>query len=91
MYIQDDGSGLLPEIPRRSNAGFFFARNNEVTRSFFHDFVMSGAKILQLTNERRLFNQILNDYSSLYGLRIWTFPDYGVFPLALFSIGERNT
>jgi hypothetical protein len=80
MYIQDDGGGLLPDIPRRSNAGFFFARNNEVTRSFFHDFVMSGAKILQSSNEQMLFNQILNEYSSFYGLRIWTFPDHGEFP-----------
>jgi hypothetical protein len=80
MYIQDDGSGMLPQQARRSNAGFFFARNNEVTRSFFHDYLMAGDKILQGGNDQSVFNVILNEYSSLYGLRIWTFPDFGEFP-----------
>jgi hypothetical protein len=80
MYIQDDGSPDLSQDPRRSNAGFFFARNNEVTRAFFHEYAMAGDKILQGGNDQTVFNVILNEYSSLYGLRIWTFPDYGDFP-----------
>jgi hypothetical protein len=72
MYIQDDGSRAIFYGPRSSNAGFYFARNNEVTRAFFHSYLMAGDHIVSHRNDQIVFNILLNEHSSMYGMRVYT-------------------
>jgi hypothetical protein len=72
MYIQDDGDRSPVYAPKSSNAGFYFARNNAVTRAFFHAFLLAGDFVLHQGNDQKMFNSLLNEHASVYGLRVHT-------------------
>jgi hypothetical protein len=72
MFIQDDGSRGIFYGPRSSNAGFYFARNNEVTREFFHSYLLAGDHVVAHRNDQIVFNILLNEHASMYGMRVYT-------------------
>jgi hypothetical protein len=76
FYVQDDGSNDLSYGPRSSNAGFYFARSNPVTRAFFQAYLAAGDLVLARGNDQVVFNSLICEHSSAYGLRIWTLSRY---------------
>jgi hypothetical protein len=72
MYFQDDGAHSRRYAPYSPNSGFYFVRHNEKTEYFFHSLLMSGDIIAQTGSHQNAMAAVLNEHSSLRGLRVKT-------------------
>jgi len=70
MYFQDDGSRALYYAPYAANTGFYYVRNNERTRYFFHSLLMAGDLIMSSYSHQIALNALLSEHISLYGLSV---------------------
>jgi len=70
MFFQDDGSRALFYAPYAANTGFYYVRNNERTRYFFHSLLMSGDLIMSTYSHQIALNALLSEHISLYGLSV---------------------
>ena len=68
MYFQDDGGHTTRFAPFAANSGFYYARNNDITRYFFTA-MLFGSVVTNDGNQSRM-NQVLAEFASLYNLRV---------------------
>ncbi|OEU20300.1 hypothetical protein FRACYDRAFT_182077 [Fragilariopsis cylindrus CCMP1102] len=70
MFFQDDGSRALFYAPYAANTGFYYVRNNERTKYFFHSLLMSGDLIMATYSHQIALNTLLSEHVSIYGLSV---------------------
>jgi len=70
MYFQDDGNHALFYAPYSANTGFYYVRNNPRTQFFFNALLMAGDLILSTSSHQIALIALLNEHTSLYGLRV---------------------
>jgi hypothetical protein len=73
VYFQDDGGHSLRYAPYSANTGFYFSRHNDRTRRFFSSVMMNTDLILQTKSHQQALIAVLNEHSSLHGLKIKVF------------------
>ena len=72
MIFQDDGARTLFFAPYSANTGFYFVRNNQKTKFFFNQLLMSGDSIFNSGSHQNVLICLLAEQASLYNLRIKT-------------------
>lgn len=81
VYFQDDGNHALFYAPYSANTGFYYVRNNERTRYFFNSFLMAGDLVVETRSHQIPLVALLQEHSSMYGLKIKIFSrDGDLFP-----------
>jgi len=70
MYFQDDGAHSTRYAPYSANSGFYFVRNNKRTRYLFTSLLYAGDQILESHSHQQALVQVMNEHSSLFGLRV---------------------
>mmetsp|Transcript_6501 Transcript_6501/g.9290 ORF Transcript_6501/g.9290 Transcript_6501/m.9290 type:complete len:591 (+) Transcript_6501:101-1873(+) len=70
MYFQDDGARGPRYAPYSANSGFYYVRNNEMTKYFFTSLLYSGDQILQCTSHQQVLIQVMTEHASHFGLRV---------------------
>ncbi len=82
MVFQDDGSRTWRYAPFSPNSGFYFVRNNPMTKYFFETFLRMGDMIQLAKSHQHVLNDLLIEFSSSKGLRVKVLRkgDENVFP-----------
>jgi len=81
VYFQDDGNHALFYAPYSANTGFYYVRANEKTQYFFNSFLMAGDLVIETRSHQIPLVALLQEHSSMYGLRIKIFSrDGDIFP-----------
>lgn len=81
VYFQDDGNHALYYAPYSANTGFYYVRNNARTQYFFNSFLMAGDLVQQTRSHQIPLVALLQEHSSMYGLRVKIFSRDGeIFP-----------
>lgn len=70
MYFQDDGARSARYAPYSANSGFYYVRNNDLTKYFFTSLLYSGDQILQCTSHQQVLIQVMTEHASQFGLRV---------------------
>eukprot|EP00979_Chaetoceros_neogracilis_P002960 scaffold493_cov258-Chaetoceros_neogracile.AAC.8 len=70
MYFQDDGAHTTRYAPLSANSGFYYVRNNQRTRYLFTSLLYNGDQILTSHSHQEALVQLMNEHSSLFGLRV---------------------
>lgn len=70
MYFQDDGAHSTRYAPLSANSGFYYVRNNARTRYLFTSLLYAGDQILQSKSHQEALVQLMNEHTSLFGLRV---------------------
>jgi hypothetical protein len=73
MILEDDGSRKAKYFPYSANGGFFFVRNNPLTRFFFSTFLRMGETIFSY-NDQSIMNKLISEFASSKGLRAKVIP-----------------
>ncbi|KAG7344701.1 nucleotide-diphospho-sugar transferase [Nitzschia inconspicua] len=74
MIFQDDGSRQTRFRPYSANSGFYFVRNNEITRFFFSTFLRMGDVIDSDHSHQSALTSLINEFASWKGLRVKVYP-----------------
>ena len=72
MLFQDDGARSLRYAPYSANTGFYYVRNNDKTKFLFRSLLYLGDMVLSMTSHQQALAALLDEHSSLTGLRIKT-------------------
>ena len=70
--VQDDGARSLRYAPYSANTGFYYVRNNDKTKFLFRSLLYLGDMVLSMTSHQQALAALLDEHSSLTGLRIKT-------------------
>jgi len=70
MYFQDDGARSPRYAPYSANSGFYYVRNNEMTKYFFTSLLYSGDQILECSSHQQVLIQVMTEHASHFGLRV---------------------
>jgi len=74
MLFQDDGARSLRYAPYSANTGFYYVRNNNKTKFLFRSLLYLGDMVLSMTSHQQALGALLDEHSSLTGLRVKTLP-----------------
>jgi len=74
MLFQDDGARSLRYAPYSANTGFYYVRNNDKTKFLFRSLLYLGDMVLSMTSHQQALAALLDEHSSLTGLRVKTLP-----------------
>jgi len=77
IYFQDDGNHALYYAPYSANTGFYYVRHNERTEYFFNAFLLAGDLVLSTHSHQVALITLLNEHSSMYGLKVKILPRDG--------------
>lgn len=81
IYFQDDGAHSSRYAPLSANSGFYYARYNQRTRYLFASLLYAGDIIIESDSHQQVLIQLMNEHSSLFGLRVKVFSrDTDEFP-----------
>ncbi|KAG7337290.1 nucleotide-diphospho-sugar transferase [Nitzschia inconspicua] len=69
MIFQDDGSRQTRFRPYSANSGFYFVRNNDITRFFFSTLLRMGDVMTSDHSHQSALVSFLNEFASWKGLR----------------------
>merc|ERR1719282_270602 len=72
MFFQDDGARSLRYAPYSANTGFYYVRNNDKTKFLFRSLLYLGDMVLSMTSHQQALAALLDEHSSLTGLRVKT-------------------
>ena len=72
MLFQDDGARSLRYAPYSANTGFYYVRNNDKTKFLFRSLLFLGDMVLSMTSHQQALAALLDEHSSLTGLRVKT-------------------
>eukprot|EP00804_Cyclotella_cryptica_P011471 CCRYP_016396-RA/>CCRYP_016396-RA protein AED:0.26 eAED:0.26 QI:45/1/1/1/0.55/0.6/10/2293/648 len=72
MFFQDDGARSLRYAPYSANTGFYYVRNNLKTKFLFRALLYQGDMVLSMTSHQQALAALLDEHSSLTGLRVKT-------------------
>merc|ERR1712194_684847 len=72
MFFQDDGARSLRYAPYSANTGFYYVRNNDKTKFLFRNLLFMGDMVLSMTSHQQALAALLDEHSSLTGLRVKT-------------------
>lgn len=72
MLFQDDGARSLRYAPYSANTGFYYVRNNAKTKFLFRNLLFMGDMVLSMTSHQQALAALLDEHSSLTGLRVKT-------------------
>jgi hypothetical protein len=70
MYFQDDGARTTRYEPYSANTGFYYIRYNKQTEYFLSCLIRLGDIVTQSSSHQQALHMVLNEHTSLYGLRI---------------------
>ncbi|KAL3922072.1 MAG: hypothetical protein SGILL_002402 [Bacillariaceae sp.] len=73
MVFQDDGSRQTRFRPYSANSGFYFVRNNEITRFFFSTLLRMGDVMTTDGSHQTVLVSLINEFASWKGLRVKVF------------------
>jgi hypothetical protein len=73
MFFQDDGNHAQFYAPYSANTGFYFVRHSDNTRHFFDSLLLNGDLILESKSHQLALIALLNEHTSLFGLRVKVF------------------
>ena len=68
--FQDDGGHSVRYSPFSANSGFYYVRNNRLTQHFMTSLLMAGDVIIATNSHQQAMIAVLNEHSSLYGLKV---------------------
>ena len=68
--FQDDGGHSVRYSPFSANSGFYYIRNNRLTQHFMTSLLMAGDVIIATNSHQQAMIAVLNEQSSLYGLKV---------------------
>ncbi len=82
ILFQHDGSGQPRYSPFSANSGFYYVRANKKTAYLFTSMLYHGAVIRKSKSHQQVLVQLLNEHSSLFGLKVKVFDSVqtDVFP-----------
>mmetsp|Transcript_10463 Transcript_10463/g.22153 ORF Transcript_10463/g.22153 Transcript_10463/m.22153 type:complete len:643 (-) Transcript_10463:260-2188(-) len=72
ILFQDDGARSLRYAPYSANTGFYYVRNNDKTKFLFRSLLFLGDMVLSMTSHQQALGALLDEHSSLTGLRVKT-------------------
>lgn len=72
ILFQDDGARSLRYAPYSANTGFYYVRNNDKTKFLFRSLLFLGDMVLSMTSHQQALAALLDEHSSLTGLRVKT-------------------
>lgn len=72
MLFQDDGARSLRYAPYSANTGFYYVRSNAKTKFLFRNLLFMGDMVLSMTSHQQALAALLDEHSSLTGLRVKT-------------------
>jgi len=72
ILFQDDGARSLRYAPYSANTGFYYVRNNDKTKFLFRSLLYLGDMVLSMTSHQQALGALLDEHSSLTGLRVKT-------------------
>ena len=58
--------------PYSANSGFYYVRNNQRTKNLFTSLLYAGDQIRAVHSHQETLTSLLNEHSSMYGLRVKT-------------------
>lgn len=70
VIFQDDGGHSVRYSPYSANSGFYFVRNNRLTRHFLNTLLTSSATVLESGSHQQVMISVLSEHVSLYALRV---------------------
>lgn len=73
IMFQHDGSGQPRYNPFSANSGFYYVRANKKTQYLFTSFLYHGAMVRKSKSHQQVLIQLLNEHSSMFGLKVKTF------------------
>ncbi|KAL7528566.1 hypothetical protein ACHAWF_002610 [Thalassiosira exigua] len=72
ILFQDDGARSLRYAPYSANTGLYYVRNNDKTKFLFRSLLFLGDMVLSMTSHQQALAALLDEHSSLTGLRVKT-------------------
>ncbi|KAL3826599.1 hypothetical protein ACHAXA_010524 [Cyclostephanos tholiformis] len=76
ILFQDDGARTTRYAPYSANTGFYYVRNNDKTKFLFRSLLFLGDMVLSMTSHQQALGALLDEHSSLTGLRVKTLSAY---------------
>jgi hypothetical protein len=76
ILFQDDGARTTRYAPYSANTGFYFVRNNDKTKFLFRSLLFLGDMVLSMNSHQQALGALLDEHSSLTGLRVKTLSAY---------------
>jgi hypothetical protein len=76
ILFQDDGARTTRYAPYSANTGFYYVRNNDKTKFLFRSLLFLGDMVLSMTSHQQAMGALLDEHSSLTGLRVKTLSAY---------------
>jgi len=73
ILFQHDGSAQPRYNPYSANSGFYYVRANKKTAYLFTSLLYHGAVIRKSKSHQQVLVQLLNEHSSLFGLKVKVF------------------
>ena len=73
LLFQHDGSAQPRYNPLSANSGFYYVRANKKTQYLFTSLLYHGAVVRKSKSHQQVLIQLLNEHSSLFGLRVKVF------------------
>lgn len=73
IMFQHDGSGQPRYNPFSANSGFYYIRANKKTSYLFTSLLYHGAVIRKSKSHQQVLVQLLNEHSSMFGLKVKVF------------------
>ena len=70
MYFQDDGAHGNRYAPTSANSGFYYVRNNPLTKYMMVSLLYHGDMIIESGSHQEALIQIMAEHSSQFGLRV---------------------
>jgi hypothetical protein len=76
ILFQDDGARTTRYAPYSANTGFYYVRNNDKTKFLFRSLLFLGDMVLSMNSHQQALGALLDEHSSLTGLRVKTLSAY---------------
>ncbi|KAL7545786.1 hypothetical protein ACHAWF_009132 [Thalassiosira exigua] len=76
IMFQHDGSSQPRYNPYSANSGFYYVRANKKTQYLFTSLLYHGAVIRKSKSHQQVLVQLLNEHSSLFGLKVKVFDKF---------------
>ena len=73
ILFQHDGSAQPRYNPYSANSGFYYVRANKKTAYLFTSLLYHGAVIRKSKSHQQVLVQLLNEHSSMFGLKVKVF------------------
>ena len=73
ILFQHDGSAQARYNPLSANSGFYYVRANKKTQYLFTSLLYHGAVVRKSKSHQQVLVQLLNEHSSLFGLKVKVF------------------